>query len=248
MVVRRPIVLNAGVSQELGDSDCIPRLLDPLGVMIETDFFSVNAVQGEFISAAISSGTNINNPTAAMITAHHPGIQLWRSSTTANSGYNCLTERISNRIFGGEIWGIFFGTPTSISGTTTIRSGGLDSSGATAPVDGAFFEINGTTLAGKTRSNSTESVTASTFTLSTSTWYHGRIEVNSGGTVITFTLYSEAGTSLWTDTLTTNIPTASGREFGWGTVATNSGTTAVDLVLMDKMILRIKRVLQRGAS
>jgi hypothetical protein len=61
----------------------------------------------------------------------------------------------------------------------------------------------------------------------------------------TYTLYAENGSSLWTDSLTTNIPTASGREIGHGIIATNSGTTAQTIAHLDFMNLSIPRTLIR---
>ena len=47
--------------------------------------------------------------------------------------------------------------------------------------------------------------------------------------------YDDSGTQLWTDAVTTNIPITAGRECGAGAVATKSGTSAIDLLLLDYM-------------
>jgi hypothetical protein len=54
---------------------------------------------------------------------------------------------------------------------------------------------------------------------------------------VTFALYDDSGALLWTDTLSTNIPTASGRETGAGIIGTNSGTSATDLYHLDYMAI-----------
>lgn len=61
--------------------------------------------------------------------------------------------------------------------------------------------------------------------------------VNAGDTQATFALCNDAGTLLSSEPLSTNIPTAAGRETGAGFIATNSGTTATDLAHLDKMAL-----------
>jgi hypothetical protein len=100
-------------------------------------------------------------------------------------------------------------------------------------------------IVGKTANNSARSTTGTSYTLVTNTWYRLRIEVNSDATLVTFSLFSEAGALLWSDTLNSNIPTAAGRETGHGIVATNSGTTAVAMVDVDYLNLWISRALVR---
>ena len=216
---------------------------------LTTDFAHTNAVQDDFIGAVVAAGTNTTTPAAAMLGPNHPGVQLWRSSTTANSGYQCTTALGLFRLGGGEQWDVHFGTAAAFT-TTTFRSGALDSITSTAPVDGAYFEFSGTNaIVGKCRSNNVESVTATLATLAASTWYHGRITVNAAGTSVTFAIYSDAGVLLGTASITTNIPTASGRELGWGSSATNSGVVAVDLVNMDLQTLTNPgRTVARGAA
>jgi hypothetical protein len=45
------------------------------------------------------------------------------------------------------------------------------------------------------------------------------------------------------DSLSTNIPTAAGRELGEGFVGTNSGTTAYALARLDYLSVEIRRAL-----
>jgi hypothetical protein len=79
--------------------------------------------------------------------------------------------------------------------------------------------------------------TGTTYTFSASSWYRLKIQLNSNATSVTFVIYDDAGNVLWTDSLTTNIPTSSGRETGAGMIGTSSGTTAVDLYHLDLMAL-----------
>jgi hypothetical protein len=90
--------------------------------------------------------------------------------------------------------------------------------------------------------------TAALTTLAANTWYHGRITVNPTATLVLFEVFSDAGVLLGSASLTTNIPTATGRETGAGIIGTNSGTTATDIAYVDYMSVSFKgRPLQRGA-
>lgn len=215
-----------------------------------SDFTHTNAVQNDFTIAIIGTASSFTTtPAAARLTPNHPGVHLWRSGTTANSGVQCLTALGLFRIGGGERWDVNFATCPVLT-TVTFRSGALDSATVTAPVDGVYFEMTlSGVIVGKCRSNSVESVTATLATLTASTDYHGKIEVNAAGTSVQFTVYSDAGAVLGTAALTTNIPTASGREFGWGSIATSSGTVAIDVLNIDRqMLTNPGRILARGSN
>jgi len=196
-----------------------------------------------FLGAAISSGT-INSATAAAINGDHPGIVRMLSSTTTNGGYRfqtangALTSAPSNiRLKGGEVFnGVVYHNNIS---TTTVRIGFHDSITSADAVDGCYFEIPASTgaVVGKCSNSSTRTTTASSYTISTATWYSYRITMNSSATLATFEIFNSAGTSLFTtnNTVASNIPTASGRETGVGIVATESSTTATDMVNLDYM-------------
>ena len=120
-----------------------------------------------------------------------------------------------------------------------IRLGFQDSLTSTAPTDGVWINIAATILSGKTRDNGSESTTGTTYTLSASTWYRAKIAVNSDATEVMFILYNAAGQQLWDNNgtpLTTNIPTASGRETGHGVVAWVGANLERALINLDMMI------------
>lgn len=217
---------------------------------LQTEFTHNNAVQDDFTMAIIGTGASFTTaPAAATLGPNHPGVQLWRSGTTANSGVQAFTVQTTFRLGGGEQWDVHFWTPAAFTGTT-FRSGFGDQLTSTAFVDGVWIEFSGSAaVTCKTRSNSTETASATVATLSASTWYHGRITLNAGATSATCQIFDDSGTSQGSQAVTTNIPTASGREAGWGTIATNSGTVAADLVAMDRMRLTNPgRTVQRGAQ
>ena len=197
-----------------------------------------NTVFAPWRGAAIATGTiSVNS------TADHPGIIEITSSTSADSGYYLITAIAAFLIAGTEITEFIFQVPTTTN--TVIRLGFQDSFAATLPTDAVEISIIGTTLDGRTYSNTTTSTTGTTYTITATVWYRGKIVVNSDATRVDFYLYNAAGTQLWTDYLTTNIPTGAGRNTGHGVLAINTGTTAYNICDLDFMNVYISRTLTR---
>lgn len=219
----------------------------PSLVYYQTDFLGAASADTGESSYANWDLSLISSGTQAKVagTASHPGILRLSSSATANSGAYVRTAVESFTLSGGGAFSEFvflIGTLTN----TTIRMGFLDTGTSTDATDGAYLEIPATGAAvGKTANNSTRTTSATIATLSTATWYRGRIIVNFDASAVWFGIYSETGTLLGSVTNTTNIPTASGRETGHGVVATNAGTTAVSLIELDYMSVGILRPLTR---
>jgi hypothetical protein len=188
-----------------------------------------------FLGAAISSGT-INAPSAGVVDGDHPGVVRLRSNTTANGGYRMQAYNGSIRLKGGEVFeGVLYHSNIA---TTTVRMGFNDNTTSTDAVDGCYFEVATTGIArGKCANNSARTQTTGSYTISLNTWYTYRITLNATATLATFEIFNSAGTSLFTvnNTVATNIPTASGRETNVGIVATESTTTATDMVHVDYM-------------
>jgi hypothetical protein len=223
--------------------------VDSRAPRFSTDFTHANAVQDDFLLAAVSAGTFATVAVAGALSGNHPGVIQWRSSTTANSGVQCATLLTSHRIAGGERWDANFFTAPVLT-TITLRTGALNTATVTAPVNGIYFEMALTgAIIGVCRSNNVQTATATIATLVASTWYHGRISVNAAGTLVTFTVYSDAGVVLGSLTVATNIPTAAGREVGWGTIITSSGVVAIELGHLDRQLLNNPgRIVARGAA
>jgi hypothetical protein len=109
------------------------------------------------------------------------------------------------------------------------------------PVDGVFFRysdtLNGGRWAAVSRSNNVETAVDTGVTVAINTTYKLEVEVNAAGTSALFVLN---GTSV--ATITSNIPTAVGRETGAGlqcrrTVGTGAATPfAVDYVLVEQTL------------
>jgi hypothetical protein len=196
-----------------------------------TDCLAANGASfGEFVGSAISSGTVSVSTGISFV--NRPGLVRFRSSTTANSGYH-VGLSANNLILSGRELCVASLIPSAFANTTT-RIGFHDTLTSTDAVDGCYFEIAPTgVVTGKTSNNSIRSSTATNFTLITGTYYTLKIELNNNATLATFTILSESDVTLWTNTLSTNIPTALGRETGMGVISTNSGTTATDLIHLD---------------
>lgn len=189
----------------------------------------------------IVSGTSATRVSVA----DHPGIVRWTSGAAANTGFAMYFYYTSDLLIGGkEATDLIFSLPSNTA--LVVRFGfGDNFVNAAPPVDGIWLNIAGLTLSGKTRNNSAESTTGTTYALSTATWYRMRIEVNATASRVDFTLYSAAGAVLWTDFLTTNIPTATGREIGHGIQAYKTTVTATALIDLDFISLNSSRVLSR---
>jgi hypothetical protein len=208
----------------------------------ETDFLGPAGAATLEAASMIWDVSLIGAGTQAKVagTAGHPG--QWRpsSSTTANSGAYVMSDTTAFVIEGGEV-GEFILNPQTNTGTT-IRAGHHNATTSTAPTNGVFFEIVAGAVVGICRNAGTQTATATLATLSLSTWYRLRYRVNLAKTEVLFQVFSESGTLLGSGTVTTNIPTGT---VGHGLIATNSGTTAVALVIVDYMSLASLRRLTR---
>jgi len=212
-----------------------------LGVFVESDMLGyITQYTTPWNFSSTAGGTTTQLPSLPS----HPGIQSIRSSVNANSGmFIRLFDSDSIRIAGSESTDSIL-RPQTLA-LTTIRCGFLDTETITDCFDGCYLESVDGTISGKTANNSARSTTGTNYLTVTNTWYRARVAVNADATRVDFYLYAEDGTLLWTDFLTTNIPTTAGRETSHGIVATNSDTTAVTLVDVDYLNLAINRVLVR---
>lgn len=182
-----------------------------------TDFlYPTVAGINPWYGVAVSSGTFIESGEVD----NHPGIGVIRNATGDDSGFRITTAISAIRnISGGEISSAIVNFP--ILDSVAVRIGFHDATTASDPFDGVYFEMLGDSLVGKTSKNSSRSTTTP-YTISINTWYRLEIEVNTDATRVDFNIYNETGTQLWTDYLTTNIPT--NRATGHGIIATKPPT------------------------
>jgi hypothetical protein len=183
------------------------------------------------VTNSIASGT----PTAtqAINLQNHPGVLSFSSSTTANSGGQCTWggTTTGSPVAAGRVYDFVFFTVNLAN--ATIRLGTNDSFSVADSVDGVYIEVlPGGIASGKSSNNSVQTVSASSFTLAANTWYHARISIPTATTGL-FQIFNEAGTLLWSDTVTGNIPTGVGRNSLPRFIVTNSTTTATLVCQLD---------------
>lgn len=207
------------------------------------DYIDSSTYMGPWQGGTIGASPSTS---VASVDGNHPGVRSYTSGSTAYSGYRYTTDMGAFVIAGGEYSEFIFYLSTT-SGTHVIRMGFQDSKDTSNIVDGVWINIAGTALTGKT-SNGSVVTTTGTCAVSTGTtyWYRAALAVNSDATRVDFYLYlCSNGNLLWTDNVTTNIPTTTGRETGHGWVAYRTAATATSLWYIDYMSLVINRVLQR---
>ncbi len=180
---------------------------------------------------AIASGTNTSGPPAAALTGiARYGLRLM-SSASANSGYRYQTVSLATDWF-GQIDHKFRCQYQPVTAFTNrlVRLGYLDTSDQNDAVDGAYFELSGSTCSAKTASNSVRTAAATTLALTLNTLYTFDIEANAAGTSVRFRVWAGTNTNpVFDETITSNIPTSSGRAFGSGIVATSNNLAAEDI-------------------
>jgi len=209
------------------------------------DFFRIDqSLTGEWFGSAIGTGGTLIASTRQ--TTNHPGVAILKSGS-ANSGYFVGTRHTTSSsspvlpLSGLEVSEFVFNIDTLTNATLRIGFGGTNNTSDWT--DGCYLEISSAGVGtGKTAASSSRSSTGTTYTLSTNTWYRLVISVNSNASTITFALYNDSGTQLWTNTLSTNIPTAA---VGICVNAWESGGGSQNLLHMDFMALYFGRTLTR---
>lgn len=199
--------------------------------MWSSDFLSYPSVSSypwsSSVQAAGGSLTTVDGE------ENHPGIVSFNAVAAANSGYRIITNVSCVLLSGGESAQFIFKPITT--GNTIARMGFQDAFALVSPTDGTWIHLDGTTLTGKTANNATESTTASSFTVTAGTWYRASVTLNAAGDSVEFSIVECSAPSVvvWNDTLTVNIPTASGRETGHMAVVYNTAGRTASLLQLD---------------
>lgn len=207
-------------------------------------------------SNAISSGTSTGGGVAS--NASHPGIATISDSTTAGGGYVYLTDTAALLLGGGENFSAMYQQKSKPTGgfNTHTRIGFFDSSsgvGSTAVVDGCFFSLEamnssiGNQAIGICKSNSASTNTSTNYTYLNNTWYLYNVYINPGATSAVFSIYNETGSLLYQNSVSSNIPTAAGRNTGAGIgVWQNNSDAAGQIATIDYISFSTNRPLRRG--
>lgn len=216
--------------------------------VISSDFIgTVAAANTPFTFAAYNAGTQSST---TYLNGTNPGVTRIASSSTPISGgvlsTNTLpTANITPTI--GQQMDFVFRTPNTIVGVgSTIRAGFiLATNTATDATHGFYMEIVDNQLYGKTAASSSRSQTSTSYSISNGgIWFHMRV-LYKATDLIEYSLYNMAGTLLWSDTLTTNIPTS---HFGCSILAFSSAsnTSNTEMVNMDYVAFTLP-ISTRGA-
>ena len=193
--------------------------------LLYNDFIGLtsSAQFAPFYYANFGTSPLLQAPSANIVAPNHPGVLQWRAGTSGTSGVRVGTDVHMLLIGGNEIYTsvVYFQSFTtegySIGFNDTINSG--DST------NGVYIYMTSSgVFAGKTSQGSTRSTTSTNYTCSLSTWYRFVVLLASGASRATFYIYSDSGTLLWSDYLTTNLPTAAGQQTGAGNVAWSTRT------------------------
>ncbi len=218
-------------------------------VPIESDFFSgtTDPIPG-LLGVPISSGTVAGVATDA----NHPGVIYLRDSTTANGGYRYGCDG-TTLIRGGEYYEVIFQS-VGTRPNQTARMGWSDSTaGQTLPTDGVWFNITRvgsvTNFTGNTASNNVRTQTSTAYPLSASVWYRGTIQINTTPNIVEYRLYNATNALLWTGNVSSNIPTAAGRDTSPCIIVSESTTdAAANILLLDYTKWDGTAVLSRGPT
>jgi hypothetical protein len=211
--------------------------------IIEEDFVTGALTSNDhMIGAAVSSGTSLG--VAAQ--KQHPGIFYIRDSTTNNGAYYYWTSATHLSLSGNEKATFIFQNK-GVRTTASTRMGFFDNFAIqTAPTDGCWFNFSTGRIQGSCKNNAGPTLTATRYTLNLSTWYKGIIQVNPSATSVLFSIYSNKTKLLWNASIEGNIPTALGRDTGFGIIAGETTTdAAADIVWIDYLSLIINKTLER---
>lgn len=154
---------------------------------------------------AVSGGAAQSYDSSHPAITGHPGAWiLYSHASNSNSGYTFHYTTPYTSVQGAlEQSFIFSPKHANMAGGIYLDDGGF--------TNYLYLGVDSSlAIHGKTRAASgTPSTTATSYTLTVDAWYTAKIKVNQARTTITFELYNDYGTLLWSDTLTTTIPTAS---------------------------------------
>lgn len=150
---------------------------------------------------SVSTFSNENNPGVIAITS---------SVASASSGGSIIpSSSASPRNYAvgvGMQYDLILRT-SALSASVIMRFGIVaGTTNATQPSNGVYFQLNNNDLVGQTASGSVRSQTSAYTNITEATWYHFRVKMVSASLSV-YELYDMNGNLLWTDSLTTNLPT-----------------------------------------
>lgn len=206
----------------------------PHDYWIEQYFGTTTAANQVFTGAAVSGGNNTTAPTSFLDGVWDYGVFI-RSGTTANGGYRYspTSQATSYMSTVEKQFMMVWKSVTSHTGRT-IRAGWIDTTGSADVTDGVYFEILDGVARGKTSSNFVRTSGTGSFTLVLGQAY--LFEISATSTRASFKITNAiTDVVVYTETITTNIPSTSARVSGAGMIATEVTTTASDIGILYNM-------------
>lgn len=216
----------------------IPNLEN--NITLFSDFINnVSTQNTPYNGVSVNGGSSISNNTN--ISVNRPGITRISSSATVNSGYRWMTDVNNIRLGGREDFQAHFLLVTISN--NLIRLGFHDTVSSADAVDGVYFEISSAgAVVLKCANNNVRTTSASLATLAINNFYKMKITLNNNGTSALGEVFSSNGSLLGSQTITTNIPIALGREVGAGIIATNSGTVGTAIFDLDYLNITLRPI------
>ena len=197
---------------------------------IRAEFLGGSVQDGPFVPVAVASGTYAPGTSAS---SHEGVIRITAHASNANSGA-AITTGASIVFSGGEIIGFVFKCPTT--GNLQARLGwadNLDTPGS-APTEGSWIDIAGTTVSGKSAKESSITTTGTTYTLTADTWYYAEVRKNMSNTNGQFQIYLMDGTVEWYSYTTTNSNSTAPVKAGVAAIQTTAdGSALLDIDCID---------------
>lgn len=210
----------------------LPAVSDPNKVIrYMTDFVGLAPV-APFANVATASGTmaplSENDP-------KHPVSGVFKSSTTANSGYS-VGVAVSMLPYNVKpVLTVHFKLPVTVNANTVSLIG---NSNVLTGADRCGIQITGTTAKVLNIVGGVTTASGPDWSLTANTWYIARCKFESDNSA-TFSIYTENGTLLHTYTASVALYTHATN----GQLCArshNTGTTAVDMLIVDMMELYLK--------
>jgi hypothetical protein len=183
-------------------------------------------------SVSLTTQHNAGSFTATTGATGHPGVISLSTGTNTNGDAEVGSNDQGGayRLGNGDYWRwetvLRLPTLSDATNTYTTQVGFNEANGVGNPTDGCYFKYSNGVNSGKWQGvcyNNGATTTCNTnITVAAATWYRLTVVVASDGSQSDFQVN---GTS--TCQVTTNIPTASGRETSWNAaIAKSAGTTA----------------------
>lgn len=187
-----------------------------------------STVQTFFGTSAINGGSANGTSGLDNVSAGTLGIYRYSSSTTANSGYMCLSNVLN--IIGAQglmihnIFRLVGGAPTRIT-----RIGFHNSVSSADATNGVYFEIADSTVVAKTATSGTRTSQGSTV-LSTGIWLVANIEYLTSGSVrFVISDLQTPATKYFDQTISTTVPNQAANPMQATFITTSGGTSVIVL-------------------